>query len=800
MNFFQQIRPETETGGNDAPTLCTLCGLPASKPPLTADGNAFCCAGCQTVYTSFGPDVLARAPLRPAPPTPEQQARGKEAFLRVEGMHCSSCEILLERIAAEVPGVLSSATSYATSTAKIVYDPDLVRESDLPRALSVSGYRARLSTDDAPEYDDAMPLLRLLVGTALAGLVMMLYIAFFYPSHLGLVDEDDLKPVAWLAYQVAPWAMFLATSGLVAYVAAPIFRGAWIGLKVQVLNMDNLLAIAILAAYGYSTVQLLSGSLDLYFDVSATLIAVVTIGRYVERNAKAEATRELTRIIEKWSPKARIRWAGGFRMQAVEDLEPGEHVIIREGESVPVDGTILYGTGAVDESLMTGEPFPVPRGPGEQVLGGAVVVEGELEIRVGPVVESQMDTLARILWSVQSAGGGARTIADMLARLFVPLVLVLAGLVTFGALLFGGDLRAAVLAGLATLIVSCPCTFGLAIPLTTAVGVSTALRDGIIVSSADAFEKLSGIDIIAIDKTGTLSSGEVTVLESVGGEAMLARAAAVERLSPHPIARAVARLDDGAAAEDLEPHPGKGAVATVDGRRVAVGSRFLFSTLGWDIPAALDGQARQRTPSDGAVSFVGWDGEARGFIVTRDRDRARWREIVAHLRRHCRVVLLTGAEHPGGYGEEVDEVFAGIPPEGKAAVIRQLRKQGRVVMIGDGSNDAPALAEADLGIAFGAPTSLAAEAADVIIPGDRLEKIFTAFNLIETIRRRVRQNLGWAMLYNALAIPMAVAGVLNPLFAALAMSSSSLLVVWNSSRAIGGGDQISSSSRSSVSP
>jgi P-type Cu2+ transporter len=342
------------------------------------------------------------------------------------------------------------------------------------------------------------------------------------------------------------------------------------------------------------------------------------------------------------------------------------------------------------------------------------------------------------------------------------------------------------LAGLATLIVSCPCTFGLAIPLATAVGVSTALRRGIIVTSADTFEKAPRFDIVAIDKTGVLSTGEMQVVDVIGPPGVSAYAAAVERHSSHPIAEAIARLDADRTAEDVAIHPGKGAVARVDGRQVAVGGRALFASLGWEIPDRLDGLAATKATGDHAVSYVGWDGVAEGAIVTRDRSRREWEAVVDRLREHARVVLLTGAAHPSGYEERVDEVHAGIPPEAKAAVIRRLKSEGAVVMVGDGSNDAPALAAADLGIAFGAPTALAADAADVVILGDRLERLFDAFELIGTTRRRLRQNLAWALSYNAVAIPLAVTGLLNPLFAALAMSASSLLVVWNSTRAIGG--------------
>ncbi len=763
---------------------CDLCGLPVPMPPIESDGHRFCCFGCKEVYRNFGPSVFntgaERLDAREKP-----QPSGKEAYLRIDGMHCSSCEILINRLAENINGIAFAQSSYATSTAKVIYDPDVIEEADLPALLATTGYRARFSNEDAPAYDYRMDLLRLVTGAALAGLVMMIYVALYYPVHLGVVDAEELAPIGWLVERVAPWAMFIFTTMMIVYVAAPIFRGAWIGWRARVWNMDDLLAIAILAAYGYSFGQLLSGSLDLYFDVAVTIIGVVTIGRYIERNAKIDATRELSEILEKWAPKARTRWGGGFRLVDITDLEPGEHVIVRESEPVPVDGIILYGAAAVDESLMTGEPFPVSREPGAPVLGGSVVIEGELEIRVGDLVESQFDNLARVLWNVQSSSAGAFGMADRVARFFVPLVLFLAAGVTAFTYLYGGHLGTAVLTGLATLIVSCPCTFGLAIPLTTATGVSAGLRQGIIVTSADAFEKIPRADIVVLDKTGTLSTGDMEVTDVVGPPEMASLAAAVERLSPHPIARAISCLDSTLTGTELETHAGKGAVAQVDGRQVAVGSQSLFMVLGWEPTEALTQQLSEISTGDDVVSYVGWGGAVHGAIVTRDASRPEWKRVVERLREHCRVVLLTGAEHPSGFEEHVDAVFAGVPPEGKAAVIRQLQKDGTVVMVGDGSNDAPALAAADLGIAFGAPSSLAADAADVVIPGNSLERVFNAFDLIFTIRRRIRQNLGWALVYNAIAIPLALSGYLNPLFAAVAMSASSLMVVLNSSRSLG---------------
>ncbi|MBI5898963.1 MAG: cation-translocating P-type ATPase [Rhodocyclales bacterium] len=759
---------------------CKLCGLPNPTSPLRDAGHEFCCHGCREVYRCFG--ETAAAAERPATTTTPPQAR--EAFLWVDGMHCASCEYLIERLAPRTPGILAATSSYASGTVKIAYDPALIDEAQLPAAIGRAGYRARLRDEAAPEHDERPELLRLLTAVCLASPVMMLTLLFVYPVHGGFVQPGDYEAIGWLAFTATPLALFVFTTLLAFYVGWPILRGAWTALRVGVPNMDLLLALAILAAYAYSTVQLFRDPLDLYFEVAGTLVAVVTIGRFLERGARLKASQELSGMLRAWSDRACVLRNGRYLVCGLNQLVPGDRVFVRPGEAIPVDGEIVAGQGAIDESLMTGEAFPASRGIGERAMGGSLLLEGNLEIEVGDKVESRMANLSRLLWNMQSTGGGMQGRVDRLARAFVPLVMGLAALVGGGLLLAGAAPEQALLASLATLIVSCPCTFGLAIPLTAATAVGTALRRGIIVGSADLFEKSPRIDIVVLDKTGTLSSGEMAVVDVIGPPGIAARAAAVERHSAHPVGKAIAGLDATRTASEIELHPGRGAVAMVGGQRVAVGSRALFATLGWAIPADLAARIANHRDGDSVVSWVGRDGFAEGAIVTRDQPRPEWIDVVSTLRRHCRVVLLTGAEHSNGYAEHVDETHAGVPPEAKAAVIRHLKTQGRVAMIGDGSNDAPALAEADLGIAFGAPTQLAAEAADMVIPGDRLERVLDAFALVGAAQRRVRQNLAWALSYNAIAIPLAMAGLLSPLVAAVAMSASSLLVVANSTRAL----------------
>ncbi|MCP5036118.1 MAG: cation-translocating P-type ATPase [Rhodobacteraceae bacterium] len=763
---------------------CELCGLPAPTPPIRASGNSFCCVGCREVFKNFGDDILtARQPANPGKKV--TGAEGAEAFLRIEGMHCSSCEALISHLAERIDGVRAATSSYATSTARIVYDPELLDECDLPALLSTSGYKVTLRSDPREVRDTDRALFRVVTSTSLAAVVMMLYLAFYYPTHLGLVDYSDLEPVRWLAFKTVPLSIFVLTSIMVAYVGLPVFRGALVGLRAGMLNMDNLLSIAILATYAYSTVQFFRGDVDeLYFDVAAAILTVITVGRYFEANARSSASHELEKLMDAWTPMARVTRNGRPMTVAVGELRPGEVLVVGSGEAIPVDGIIQSGGAAVDVSLMTGEPFPVRLGPGDPAQGGTIVVEGEITLASDENAENQLETLTRILWNVQSSSAGARGMADRLARGFVPVVLVLAAAVSIWLYTSGSPAREAMLVGLATLIVSCPCTFGLAMPLAIAAGVSTALKRGIITTSADIFEKPRKFDTVIFDKTGTLSTGDMEVDRVIGAPETAAYAAAAERTSSHPIAEAIARLDQTHTAEDVKIHPGRGVVATVSGKLVAAGSAQLFETLGWEMKKSLKREAGILRHGNGVISFVGWDGIVHGAILTRDQGRAEWREVVAQFKQHSKVVLLSGAQHPGVYEADFDQIHLGVPPEAKAAIVRHYRRSGTVAMIGDGSNDAPALAEADIGVAFGAPTALAAEAADIVIPGDDLTKVFDAFAIVGATRSRIRQNLGWAILYNATAIPLALTGFLNPLFAALAMSTSSLLVVWNSSRPI----------------
>ena len=762
-----------------APVSCALCGLPTPRPPVRDGSRDYCCTGCREVARLLGVGE-GGAPLAAAVPRDAAAAGSSEAFFHVEGMHCASCERLIARVASRVDGVLSVRASVATATAKVVYDPARIDAAEVGARLSVAGYRLRPRGEAAPAYDERADLLRMLAGGCIASAVMMLSFVFVYPLHLGWVGAQDYAAIGWLAFVLVPNALFVLATVQVFVVGAPILRSAAVALRVRGLNMDVLLAIAIVSAYGYSAFQLWHDPVDLYFDVATGLVAVVTIGRYLERGARAAVRREIGRFLEAAPARACVVRAGECFVCDASELLPGDRVIVRAGETIPADGTIADGAGAVDESLLTGEPFPAGRERGDHVLGGAVLREGRIEVDLGAQVHSRIADLAQVLWNAQAGSGGAPGRAEQLAQRFVPIVLGLALLVGAAFLAAGAPPQRALLAALATLIVSCPCTFGLAIPLTVASAMGAALERGILITRPDVFDRRVRVDIVAVDKTGTLSSGEMAVARVIGPPEVAGVAAAVERDSPHPVARAIAQLDGRWVARDARADPGRGALGVVGGRHAAVGSQALFERLGWPVPAALAAEAA--ADAAGVESFVGWDGEVRGAIVTRDQPRPGWDVAVERLRERARVVLLTGTARAEGYGARVDEVFTGVPPEAKAAVIRRLRAHGRVAMVGDGSNDAPALAEADLAVAFGSPTALAAQAAAIVVAGERIERVADALDLVAAARRRVSQNLAWALSYNAIAVPLAMSGLLNPLWAALAMTASSLLVVWNATR------------------
>ncbi|MGB9953178.1 heavy metal translocating P-type ATPase [Haloarcula marismortui] len=770
-------------------THCTLCDLPVDTP-VTDDAveGTFCCRGCLEVARTLDDPATETRDAADTGPDPDD-ADGETAFLSVDGMHCATCETFLEARATDHDGIVAAAASYPTGTMKLTYDADALTESDLTDAVAGTGYGASLQ---ATETDDEYELEgRLIVGGFFGMMTMLWYILFLYPAYLGVDSSLLLFDPSGQAGAYLLWNMAVMTGVVVGYTGWPLLRGAYVSLRAGRPNMDLLVAMAAVTAFLYSVVAVILGHTEVYFDVATVIVMAVSVGDYYQDRVRRRALDRLTEFTTQRADSARRRADGDHEEVAVGDLDPGDEVVVRSGERVPVDGTVVEGTAAVDESLVTGESLAVRKTAGDEVIGGSLVTQGGVVARVGPDAESTVDRLTNLLWEVQSTHGGVQRLVDRIAAVFVPLVVVLAVLATGGHLVTGATLTDAMLTGLAVLVVSCPCALGLATPLATAAGIRRALDGGTVVTGDAVFETATDADVVAFDKTGTLTTGEMELLERADDRAM-ARAAAVEQFADHPVAEAVtdAVPVPDAAVSAFEQHPGQGVSATVDGDRVVVGTRALLEDLGFEVPSGLRSRCERATENGRVPALVGWDGTARDVLVAGDRLRANWESVVSTLARDRDVVVITGdrpeAAAPFDRHDGVDEVFAGVPPEAKAEVVERLQSRGTVAMVGDGSNDAPALAAADVGIAMASGTSLAADAADAVVTTDDLRAVPDVFAVTAATRTRVRQNLAWAFCYNAVALPLALLGVLNPLFAALAMTASSLLVVGNSTRTLAG--------------
>ncbi|WP_435075209.1 heavy metal translocating P-type ATPase [Halorubrum sp. HHNYT27] len=832
---------------------CRLCDLPTPNPPVrTADVDGeFCCRGClevarrlddvdgvndaDTVESETGPFGEGstggdRSAVETALP-PD----AAEAYLAVDGMHCTTCETFLGLRGDDRAGVQTVEANYGSETARVVYDPAEIERAELPEALSGYGYALRFRdgtpTDDGVTVDHASPrnektIERLVVGGFLAMLIMPWYVLSLYPSYLGIETNvlavDTTTSVGWYL----PLAFIaLLTTVLLGYTGAPLLRGAYVSVRARRPNMDLLVAVAALSAYAYSTLALATGHTHLYYDVTVAVVMVVSLGRYYERRVRSRATDLLETVTAARVESATRLGETGSETVPIAELESGDRVRVTPGERVPVDGTVIEGTADVDESVITGESLPVRKRPGETVIGGATLLgdvgeadgretngggsAGAIVMRVGEASESTADRLAAALWEVQTATPGIQRFVDKLATIFVPVVLTLGLLVAGWRLATGETVAAAMLAGLTVLVVSCPCAMGLATPLAVSGGLRDALDRGVVVTDASVFEVAQDAETVVFDKTGTLTAGKMSVSATCGDDRALRRAAAVERRVDHPVADAIreaATKDRSAAVDAIEAatvesfthHPGSGVSGTLvddpggpdsrtGGARIVVGTADLVERECGPVPEDLREHVEAVTGRGALPVVVGWNGAARGVMAVEDREREGWTEVLEAFADR-EVAILTGDEGPRADRfrdhPAVDEVFAGVPPDGKLEAVRGFAAAGPTVMVGDGTNDAPALAAADLGIAMGDGTARAVEAADVVIADEDLRAVETVFDLAAGTRRRVRENVAWALCYNAVAIPLAVAGALNPFFAALVMAASSGIVVTNSTRSV----------------
>ncbi len=755
---------------------------------------------------------------------PEKKARTGEDLARrtlpVAGMSCASCVGRVERALRTVPGVVAASVNLAAQSASVEYLPRIASVADLRAAVEGAGYSVPdVSPGEDPvarqervqrEEERALRS-RLFVGVVL-GVPLLLF------SHWELFAGHGGLPFSPFN---AALLQFLLATPIQFYVGARFYRGAWVVARHGSTDMNTLVALGTSVAYLYSGVAAFFPTLvtaegivvHLYFETSAAIIVLVLLGRYFESRARGKTSEAVKKLIGLAPKTARVVRGGAEVDVPLASVVVGERVVVRPGEKVPVDGTVAEGRSAVDESMLTGEPIPVEKVAGSAVTGGTMNLDGRLLFAATRVGKDTV--LSRIVAIVREAQGSKPPIgrlADVIASYFVPAVMAAALLTFLAWFLLGPEPRGtyAMVAMISVLIIACPCAMGLATPTSIMVAAGKGAELGILVRDGAALETAQKVDTVVLDKTGTVTKGKPELGEArlaqggafrgdAGARELLRLAASAESGSGHPLADAVVRGAIGrgislAAPESFLSIPGQGIRASVSGQAVLVGNLAWLEAEGID-PATLGHDVREIADSGGSPICVAVDGKAAGVISVADEVKAGAPEAILRLRSMgLDVVMLTGDNRrtARAVAEKVGifRVIAEVLPDRKAHEIRALQAEGRVVaMAGDGINDAPALAQADVGIAMGTGADIAVEAGDLVLMGGELRGVADAISLSRATLRNIRQNLFWAFAYNVVLIPVA-AGVLypsfrlllNPVYAAAAMGLSSVTVVTNALR------------------
>ncbi len=762
---------------------CAHCGEPAPDPVLRRDATgaevAYCCAGCAAVR-----DLAAGIPPPPAPaPAPEPASAPTETVYDVEGVSCAACVTRVESALGRLPGVVESSLNLATRRVTIRHSPETTREQ-LAAVIARAGYRARVPGRDPRALRQAEAR-RALWRLSVAGFAMMQIMMLAFPAYLA---SDGT--MAWDIERLLNIASLVITVPVLLFSSGPIFRAAWHGLATRNPGMDLPVALGIVVSFIASLYGTWEGG-AVYYDSITMFVFFLLTGRYFEARALAgtvDAADSLAQLL----PRRAWKLGGGDRVETDPSvLVPGDHVAVPAGEAAPADSVVVSGATEFDESLLTGETYPVPKAPGDRILAGSVNLASPVTARVERAPgEATLEVIRRQMERAASQKPRWALVADRIASHFVVAVVALAALGTLAWAWI--DPSRALWVGVSTLVVTCPCALSLATPVALTACVNALSRLGIMVTSGRAIEALASATHLVFDKTGTLTTGRmhlrtVELLGETGRDECLRTAAALESALSHPIAHALvkARPAEGGIPEAtaIRAIAGAGVEAVVGGRTVRVGSPgFCAELAGKAFPGPTD--------SPDPVAAMAASGTWLAAFHFEDALRPESRDLVARVRAAgCEVVLLSGDRESvvDRVAEElgIDQRIAGADPQEKARRVEAMAAGGAIVaMIGDGINDAPVLARAQVSIALASGAALAQSQADLVVANPSLLAIAQAIDLARRTRRIIRQNIAWAIAYNALTLPLALAGLLTPWVASLGMSLSSVLVVANALRLV----------------
>ncbi len=725
----------------------------------------------------------------------------------IEGMHCASCAVQIENSLKQTNGVKEAQVNYALAKGSVEYDERQIDEKALHEVVEKEGYKVR--TESEMEHhggEHHMSHGNAKQAGARAALALALGIPVVFIAMFGVEIPGEV-----IGISATRWVEAILASIVVLGPGMEFHRVTFRQMKKFRANMDTLITMGTGAALIFSWWQMFQGG-EVYFETAAIIIGFILLGRYFEAKSKGKASEAISKLLELGAKQAhRITKDGNIEEVDVDALRIGDRVLVKSGEKIPLDGRVLQGQSAVDESMLTGESIPVEKGEGDLVYGATVNQQGTLTIEITKTSEnSVLAQIARVMEEAQQKKAPIQKLVDKISSVFVPIVIVIAILTFIGWMVMTKDVNTSLISAVAVLVIACPCAMGLATPTAILVGTGRGAREGILIKSGEALERNRNIDVVMLDKTGTITEGKprvtdlapshmdektIEVLIGKGADptqCLLALAAGLESHSSHPLSQAIVReaQERGVRhinAKEFKDVAGKGVRGTVNGKVVLIGNKNLLEQEGVSIEELADEMLKLQSEGK-TVSIVAFDGHVVGLIALADVPKPSAKDAVAGLKAlGLDVVMITGDNFSTAkaIAKEVgiEQVEAEVLPEQKLQIVKSAQEKGKhVAFVGDGINDAPALTQADLGIAIGSGTDIAIEAGQIVLVGGGPEKIVLSIKLARATYAEIKQNLFWAFFYNTVAIPLAAAGLLNPMIAAGAMAFSSVSVVLNSLR------------------